>query len=132
MFNIAKPAAIALLIAVTAGCSSSAQKQKHLELLADNRAQLLSAELPLEVGALSIMRASAKGSVIEMMMVYNQDAQGAKPTTEVLKHSINTYCTNPAIKKNLDAGLSYRIKMRNSRGQLMADQLITLDTCEAN
>ncbi|MDN3683461.1 GspS/AspS pilotin family protein [Vibrio sinaloensis] len=133
MINLFKYGALATVLAVLAGCSSSAQKQKkHLELLADNRAQLLSSELPLEAGPLSIMRASAKGTTIEIMMVYNQDAQGAKPTSAVLNYSINTYCSNPAIKKtNLDAGLTYRIKMRNTRGQLMADELISAQRCDS-
>ncbi|EGA72234.1 hypothetical protein VISI1226_06179 [Vibrio sinaloensis DSM 21326] len=131
MINLFKYGALATVLAVLAGCSSSAQKQKHLELLADNRAQLLSSELPLEAGPLSIMRASAKGTTIEIMMVYNQDAQGAKPTSAVLNYSINTYCSNPAIKTNLDAGLTYRIKMRNTRGQLMADELISAQRCDS-
>lgn len=131
MINLFKYGALATVLAVLAGCSSSAQQQKHLELLADNRAQLLSSELPLEAGPLSIMRASAKGTTIEIMMVYNQDAQGAKPTSAVLNYSINTYCSNPAIKTNLDAGLTYRIKMRNTRGQLMADELISAQRCDS-
>lgn len=116
--------------AILAGCSSaSAEKQRHLELLAGNRASLLSSELPLEHGPLSIMRASAKGTTIEIMMVYNQEAPGAKPTAQVLKQSIHTYCSAESTKENLDVGLSYRIKMRNSRGQLMADELVTKERC---
>ncbi|WP_394128303.1 GspS/AspS pilotin family protein [Vibrio hepatarius] len=118
------------LAGILAGCSSAtAEKQRHLEMLADSRANLLASELPLEHGPLSIMRASAKGTTIEMMMVYNQDAPGAKPTAQVLKQSVHTYCTNPATKNNLEVGLSYRIKIRNSRGQLMADELITHERC---
>ncbi|EEX92010.1 hypothetical protein VIA_002654 [Vibrio orientalis CIP 102891 = ATCC 33934] len=98
-------------------------------MLADSRANLLASELPLEHGPLSIMRASSKGTTIEIMMVYNQEAPGAKPTAQVLKQSIHTYCSSPDTKNNLEVGLSYRIKMRNSRGQLMADELVTYDRC---
>lgn len=132
MMKTLKSSALLALAVVLAGCSSSAEQQRHLELLADNRAQLLAAELPLEAGPLSIMRASAKGTTIEIMMVYNQDARGAKPTAQVLKHSINSYCSNPTIVSNLEVGLTYRIKMRNNRGQLMADELVNLKSCEAN
>ncbi|KII75598.1 GspS/AspS pilotin family protein [Vibrio renipiscarius] len=111
------------------GCASDGNQQRQLELLASNRASLLSAELPLEAGPLSIMRASAKGTTIEIMMVYNQEQQGAKPLQQVLNTSINRYCTHNDTKANLDAGLSYRIKMRNSRGQLMADQFVSKETC---
>lgn len=118
------------LSTMLAACSSpDAEKQRHLELLADNRASLLSSELPLEAGPLSIMRATAKGTTIEIMMVYNDEARGAKPTSQVLKQSIHTYCVNPDTKNNLEVGISYRIKMRNSRGQLMADELVTHDRC---
>lgn len=116
-------------ILLLAGCSSNAERQRHLELLASNRANLLAAELPLESGPLSIMRANAKGTTIEIMMVYNDDAPNSKPAQQVLRYSINSYCTSPDTKTNLDVGLSYRIKMRNNRGQLMADQFISEETC---
>jgi len=115
---------------ILAGCSASAEKEKHLALLADSRAGMLSAELPLESGPLSIMRATAKGSTIELMIVYNQDAKGAKPIAEVFKGSVQSYCTSKDTKNNLEAGLSYRIKMRNTRGQLLIDELITQKSCE--
>ncbi len=130
MLNSLKSFSIIGLVIIVAGCSStSSEKQKQLELLAQNRANLLSAELPLESGPLSIMRANAKASTIEIMMVYNDDAKGAKPTAQVLRQSIQTYCTTPDTINNLEVGISYRIKMRNSRGQLMADELITDQRC---
>lgn len=114
------------------GCSSAAgERQKHLELLAQNRAGLLATQLPLESGPLSIMRASAKAATIEIMMVYNQDAKGAKPTAQLLTHSIQTYCSSPDTRSNMEVGLSYRIKMRNTRGQLMADEVITEQRCKS-
>lgn len=125
----ARLAAVLLLVSALMGCASDGNQQRQLELLASNRASLLAAELPLEAGPLSIMRASAKGTTIEIMMVYNQEQQGAKPLQQVLNTSITRYCTNKDTKANLDAGLSYRIKMRNSRGQLMADQFVSQETC---
>ncbi|MDN3609737.1 GspS/AspS pilotin family protein [Vibrio ostreicida] len=123
--------ALALLSAsILSGCASQeTQKQRELELLASSRATLLSSELPMEAGPLSIMRASAKGTMIEIMMVYNQDANGAKPLKQVMQGSINSYCTTPDTRNNLDVGLSYRLKMRNSRGQLMVDEVITSKNC---
>ncbi|MGF1694602.1 GspS/AspS pilotin family protein [Vibrio lamellibrachiae] len=122
---------IGCLVSLTLlGCSSNAEQQRHLELLANNRASVLSAELPLEHGPLSIMRANAKGTTIEIMMVYNDDARGAKPIQQVMNMSINSYCENPEVKSNLEVGISYRIKMRNSRGQLVIDQYIDNSTCK--
>ncbi len=121
----------AISVAILAGCSSNSDKQKNLELLADNRASLLSSELPLEYGPLNIMRANAKGTTIEMMMVYNADDRNAKPISQVLETSVKTFCSNKDTRANLDVGLSYRIKMRNARGQLMVDELITQQTCES-
>ncbi|MDC5707556.1 GspS/AspS pilotin family protein [Vibrio europaeus] len=130
MLNSLKSFSIVALVVLVAGCSSaSSDKQKQLELLAQSRANLLATELPLESGPLSIMRASAKGSTIEIMMVYNDDAKGAKPATQVLNQSIRTYCTTPDTMNNLEVGISYRIKMRNSRGQLMADEFVTQQRC---
>jgi hypothetical protein len=66
------------------------------------------------------------------MMVYNADAPGAKPAATVLSNSINAYCTSADTKANLEVGLSYRIKMRNSRGQLIADEMVTLERCTSS
>lgn len=110
------------------GCASNSD-QKQLELLANNRASVLAAELPLEAGPLSIMRANAKGSTIEIMMIYNQDQLGAKPANNVFSKGISYYCSNKDTKANLEAGLSYRLKMRNTRGQLIIDEFITKSTC---
>jgi len=119
----------ALIAASAAGCASNSDEQKQLELLANNRASILSAELPIEAGPLSIMRANAKGSTIEIMMVYNEEQKGAKSLNQVLSASKHYYCTNKDTKQNLAAGLSYRIKMRNSRGQLTADEFISEASC---
>lgn len=119
-----------LSLAVLAGCSSNGERDKNLELLAANRASILGTELPLEYGPLNIMRVNAKGSTIEMMMVYNTDHPGAKPIDQVLQSSIHSFCNNSDIRANLDVGIGYRIKMRNSRGQLMVDQLVTKENCK--
>ncbi|WP_165311101.1 GspS/AspS pilotin family protein [Vibrio ziniensis] len=120
---------ITFSLILLSGCSSNAENQRNLELLAENRASLLSAELPLEYGPLNILRANAQGTTIEMMMVYNADGKNAKPVAEVLKNSIKSFCSDKNIKANLEVGISYRIKMRNTRGQLMVDELITQQTC---
>lgn len=124
-----KTGCVLLALGVLSACSSNNDQQKYLELLAKNRVNLLSSELPIEAGPLSIMRATANGPTIELMMVYNQDAQGAKSVTQVLNTSINHYCTSQETMANMDVGLSYRIKMRNSRGQLMVDELVTKERC---
>lgn len=117
---------------VLAGCSSSDQdQQRQLEMMAQHRAGVLSAGLPIEYGPLKVMRVLAKNTVIEIMMIYNQDAQGAKPLSQVLKTSVNSYCTNSEVRANLDMGLAYNIKIRNTRGQLMVEQLISKQTCES-
>lgn len=130
MLSAFKSLSIVIAGIMIAGCSStSSEQQRQLTLLAANRANLIASELPLEAGPLSIMRASSNGSTVEIMMVYNADAPGAKPVAQVLNNSINTYCTNPDTKANLEVGLSYRIKMRNSRGQLITDEVVTLERC---
>ena len=131
MLNIIKQLSVIIFVVLVVGCSSAAsQKQKYLEMLAKNRASLLASELPIESGPLSIMRANSKGNTIEIMMVYNNDAKGAKPTATLLSQSVKTYCSNRDTKANLDLGIHYRIKIRNSRGQLMTDELLTSQKCQ--
>lgn len=120
---------LCLSITALAGCTSSDDKQRQLELMASNRAGVLSAGLPLEYGPLKIMRVSSNKNVIEMMMVYNEGALTAKPLRQVLNTSIYTFCHTPDIREQIDMGLMYRIKVRNNRGQLMADQLISQQNC---
>ncbi|SHO57246.1 GspS/AspS pilotin family protein [Vibrio quintilis] len=119
------------LTTVLFGCSSSHSDQdEQLTLLAANRANIIQSKLPVKSGPLSIMRASSNGKIIELMMIYNETAPGAKPIQVILNHSIKQYCLQADTKANLDAGINYRIKMRNSRGQLMIDQLLTKATCK--
>ncbi|MGY0613743.1 GspS/AspS pilotin family protein [Vibrio sp. FJH11] len=118
-----------LALSALAGCTSSSEKQRQLELLASNRAGVLSAGLPLEYGPLKIMRVSSNQNVIEMMMIYNDTAAGAKPLTQVLNSSIYTFCHKPDIRDQINMGLMYRVKIRNTRGQLMADELISEQRC---
>ncbi|ASI90543.1 MULTISPECIES: GspS/AspS pilotin family protein [Vibrio] len=118
-------------VTVLAGCSSTNDdQQRQIEMLAQSRASVLSSGLPIEQGPLSIMKASANKGTVEIMMIYNTDAKGAKPLDTVLRNSMNYYCTDREVKSNLDMGLAYRIKIRNSRGQLMVDQLVTKDYCD--
>ncbi|MEZ8010220.1 GspS/AspS pilotin family protein [Vibrio sp. 10N.222.54.F12] len=123
-----------LAIALLAGCSSSSEqdKQRQLEMMAHHRAGVLSAGLPIEYGPLSIMRVLAKNTVVEIMMIYNQDAKGAKPLNQVVDMSVNSYCTNSEVRANLDMGLAYNIKIRNTRGQLMVEKLISKETCQSS
>ncbi|MDW3150132.1 type II secretion system pilot lipoprotein GspS-beta, partial [Vibrio sp. 2132-1] len=78
---------------------------------------------------LQIMRVSSNKNVVEMMMIYNDDALGAKPLNQVLNTSIYTYCNTPSVREQIDMGLMYRLKVRNSRGQLIADELVSEQTC---
>ncbi|SJL82944.1 GspS/AspS pilotin family protein [Vibrio palustris] len=123
-------AVAALTVALLAGCSSSAKEQKRLEMIATNRAALLSAELPLQYGPLHIMRANSKGAMIEMMMVYNTEAAAAKPVQDVMKQSAVSFCQNQTIADNLDQGIDYRVKIRDSRGKLLIDNIITKKSCD--
>jgi hypothetical protein len=120
-----------LVLGALSGCSSNDDKQRQLELMASNRAGVLSVGLPLEYGPLKIMRISSNKNVIEMTMIYNDGALGAKPLNQVLNTSIYTYCHTPAVRDQIDMGLMYRIKIRNSRGQLIADELVSEQTCTA-
>lgn len=128
--SIKMSAVIALTSALLAGCASNTTEQRQLELLASNRASLLMSELPLERGALNIVRTSAHANTIEIMMIYNQDAAGAQPIQQILNRSIQSYCSNSSVAANMELGIDYRIKMRNSRGQLMVDQIINRETCQ--
>ncbi|WED20708.1 GspS/AspS pilotin family protein [Vibrio sp. JC009] len=110
------------------GCASSDKEEERLAALASQRAQVLSAGLPIEHGPLKVMQAKADGKVIKLMMIYNDSR--AIPVQKLISSSINYYCSNPDVKQNLDLGLSYQIKIRNSRGQLLTDQGISADSCQ--
>ncbi|MGX9415888.1 type II secretion system pilot lipoprotein GspS-beta [Vibrio sp. RC27] len=116
-----------MAVLLLAGCSSN--DADKLEILTLQRAQTLNSQLPIERGPLSILRALAQKNVIELMMIYNTDTPGAPTIDQLIATSINSYCTDPSTLENLDAGINYRIKVRNTRGQLMTDQIISKADC---
>ncbi|MCG7496060.1 GspS/AspS pilotin family protein [Vibrio sp. Of7-15] len=117
-----------LVLATVAGCASpEREKQQALELLAQKRANLLAKEVPVEFGPLSIMKARAKGSVVEIMMI--DSGNGSISTKQMVETSVKSYCTDMEVRPLLEEGLSYRIMVRNARGQLQVDQFITSQTC---
>ncbi|MGL0816609.1 GspS/AspS pilotin family protein [Vibrio vulnificus] len=119
-----------LVLLALAGCSSNGEKERQLELMASNRAGVLSAGLPIEYGPLKVMRISSSKNIVEIMMIYNTDATGAKPTQELLATSVSKYCEDATVRNQLDMGLMYRIKIRNSRGQLIIDEMVTAASCQ--
>lgn len=119
-----------LVLLALAGCSSNGEKERQLELMASNRAGVLSAGLPIEYGPLKVMRISSSKNIVEIMMIYNTDAIGAKPTQELLSTSVSKYCEDATVRNQLDMGLMYRIKIRNSRGQLIIDEMVTAASCQ--
>ena len=114
------------MIAILAGCSSSADKDKQIEAIAKHRADILSTNLPLEHGPLTVMRVRSSGKVVKMMMLYN----GQKPVNELMKSSINFYCTSSEIKTNLDLGVQYQVNIRDPRGKLLLEQMISSQSCK--
>ncbi|ELL0560017.1 GspS/AspS pilotin family protein [Vibrio vulnificus] len=119
-----------LVLLALAGCSSNGEKERQLELMASNRAGVLSAGLPIEYGPLQVMRISSSKNIVEIMMIYNTDATGAKQTQELLSTSVSKYCEDATVRNQLDMGLMYRIKIRNSRGQLIIDEMVTAASCQ--
>jgi hypothetical protein len=119
---------VVLAALLLAGCSRH-DKDDQLALLASNRAQLLSSQLPIESGPLSILRALAQKNVIEIMMIYNTDAPDTPSTEQLVTTSVAQYCRDKDTRANLDAGIVYRIKVRNTRGQLMIDRAISKADC---
>ncbi|EMN6210378.1 GspS/AspS pilotin family protein [Vibrio vulnificus] len=119
-----------LVLLALAGCSSNGEKERQLELMASNRAGVLSAGLPIEYGPLKVMRISSSKNIVEIMMIYNTDVTGAKPTQELLSTSVSKYCEDATVRNQLDMGLMYRIKIRNSRGQLIIDEMVTAASCQ--
>ena len=117
---------IPALLTILAGCSSTSDQDKQIEAIAKHRADILSASLPVEHGPLTVMQAKSRGKVVELMMLYN----GEKSPAELMASSINFYCSSAEIKTNLELGLEYLIKMRNSRGQLLLEQVISSKNCK--
>jgi len=117
---------VALMFTLVA-CSSNDNKQHQIEAIAKHRAKILSNNLPVEHGPLTIMQARSKGNIVELMMIYNEES--AIPPQKLLDNSINYYCSNSEIKSNLELGLVYNVKLRSTRGQLLFDQIISLASC---
>ncbi|KEY91639.1 hypothetical protein CF67_11018 [Candidatus Photodesmus blepharus] len=121
---------VALLsLALLTACSLSSNNQTQLELIAENRANLLNSKLPLERGLLSIMHVVAKKTTIEISILYNKDVKNTGTLNKILNVSTRNYCQNPDIKKNLNVGIKYLIKIHNNRGRLITEQHIDQNSC---
>ncbi len=131
MGTINKLSKLGLLLsfaAVAAGCSSQMEKQRELELLADRRAEILSSSLPVNYGALSVVRAQAKQNTVIIEMLYaDEDALSAQ---RLFAQAKAYYCTNNEIKTTLEQGINYQIRIRNNRGQMSVNELITASNCQ--
>ncbi len=121
---------IGLIASQLLGCSSSDEHERNLELLADNRANLLSASLPLEYGPLNILQATAKGSTVRLSMVYNED-NAKLSAAQLYQNSVHGLCRDKAIEDNLSIGLRYHIDIRNTRGQVIVSETLTSKSCES-
>ncbi|MDN3715282.1 hypothetical protein BCT04_14665 [Vibrio breoganii] len=120
----------ALATLILAGCSSNGDKQRELELKADRRAGILASSLPIEYGPLTITRASSKGSIVIIEMLYNQS--GSKSADQLVASAKNYYCSSEDVRATMEEGIGYLIKVRNNRGQLVVEEMISTKTCSAS
>ncbi len=119
---------IPLIAAPLWACSSSDEHQRNLELLADSRANLISSSLPLEAGPLTILQASAKGDIVQLLMMYDDDNTRLS-AKQLYLNSVLSLCLNKTIQDNLAMGLRYHINIRNARGQKIVNETLTQDGC---
>ncbi|SON48337.1 GspS/AspS pilotin family protein [Vibrio tapetis] len=119
-----------MAVLLVSGCASNNDKQKTINLVAEQRASILSAGLPIEYGPLNIMRASAKQGVVEIFMIFNADDASQTPQ-QLMSYAADYYCSSKDVKNNMEIGVKYRLMLRNPRGQLLIDQMVTMDTCKA-
>ncbi|GAM76625.1 hypothetical protein JCM19241_4162 [Vibrio ishigakensis] len=113
--------------AVLAGCASKDEKLKELELKADRRAGILASSLPITYGPLTIAKAQAKGTTVIIEMLYNQS--GNKSAQQLVESAKNYYCSSDDVRASLNEGINYQIKVRNNRGQMVVEDMITAQSC---
>ncbi len=127
MTSLTRYTLLSLIAAFLFGCSGNADKQRQIEAIAQHRATTLSNSLPIEHGPLTIMQAKAVGNSVQLMMIYNGEA--ASSAQQLLEGSIRYYCNNSEVKANLVHGVIYNIKLRSPRGKLLAERVITENSC---
>lgn len=127
--NFSKLIISGLFIMTLAACSATADKERQVEAIAAHRASILSNNLPIEHGPLTVMQAKANGRIVELMMIYN--SEGSIPPQQLIEKSVSYYCSNSEVKANLVHGVIYNIKIRSERGQLLIEQIVSIDTCTA-
>jgi hypothetical protein len=106
------------------------EQQRELELLADRRAEILSSGLPVNYGPLSIVRAQARDNRVIIEMLYADDSSMSAQT--LYQQAEKYYCNNSEITATLKQGLVYEIRIRNNRGQMAVNEVISLSTCSPN
>lgn len=114
---------------VLTGCTSNDEKNRQLELLASNQSEILSKSIPIEYGALKILRVSSNENIVSMLMIYNDKGHSEKEIYQIITSSVKTYCNTSLIRKKMDLGLVYKIEIRNPRGKLITSELISNESC---
>ncbi|MGB2079926.1 MAG: type II secretion system pilot lipoprotein GspS-beta, partial [Vibrio sp.] len=102
------------------GCASV--QEQHT--MAEYRANVISAGLPVQYGPLNVVSARAKDNVVVVNMIYNNTTAIVSPN-QLVEKSTATLCKNPEIYTLLDKGVNYQFVIRGDRGQLLADQIIS-------
>ncbi|GAD90636.1 MULTISPECIES: GspS/AspS pilotin family protein [Vibrio] len=118
---------LTLATIILAGCASSSSEKRELKLTADRRAGILASSLPIEYGPLTITRATSKEATVIIEMLYNQS--GHKPADQLIKSANAYYCNSEDVRAAMDKGVNYLIKIRNNRGQMIVEQVISSKTC---
>ncbi|WP_028025196.1 type II secretion system pilot lipoprotein GspS-beta [Enterovibrio calviensis] len=124
--RIALAGAVALMLSA---CSTTSD-QEIAESFAEQRADILSKIVPVNMNGYNLVRAKANGSEIELTLLYAESGDVAPAAlVEKLK---KTYCTDNEILSLLEKGVSYKLLVRDARGRPVFDRVISKNDCTAS
>lgn len=119
--------ALIAALAVTLTACSSPSKLEVAELFAEHRAKMLENIIPIELNGYNLMRAKAKGTQIELTLLYT--GNGDISPIPLAKSLQKTYCRDNEIVSFLEQGLTYKLLFRDARGKPILARIIAIGDC---
>ena len=110
-------------------CSTTPSGNSLAESFASQRAEMLSKVVPVKLDGYSILKAKAKGSNIELTMLFTGDAKKKQPD-QLFQGMTTRYCNDVEILSMLETGVTYSLLVRDQRGKKILERPITISSCQ--
>ncbi|MFD2180512.1 type II secretion system pilot lipoprotein GspS-beta [Veronia pacifica] len=117
-----------LITLLVSACSSTPTEQELANSFADQRADMLSRVVPIDMDGYRLIKAKANESNIELTMLFGGE-QGKRQPDELYQGMTKRYCRDTEILSLMENGVTYTLLVRDQRGRKLFERPISLSNC---